>query len=197
LLTLAASDFTAFHAVGILFACWAVVLAVLGFTRPDFPGAMKGAGEKAVLGISVVLAFSTIGLAIGTVKGEKKEKAEAAESKAEANPRPAPTQGQAAPTPTSKGATQLKLTSDPTGNLKFNTSALSGKAGAVQITLTNPSPVEHNVTLQTPQGVKAGKTVGKGGTSTVAAQLKPGSYTYYCSVPGHRQAGMQGTLTVK
>jgi uncharacterized cupredoxin-like copper-binding protein len=31
----------------------------------------------------------------------------------------------------------------------------------------------------------------------VSAQLKPGNYTFYCSVPGHRQAGMQGTLTVK
>ena len=36
-----------------------------------------------------------------------------------------------------------------------------------------------------------------GGTKSFSATLKPGTYTYYCSVPGHREAGMQGTLTVK
>jgi plastocyanin len=193
LLTLAAADFTAFHVVGIIFACWAVLVTVLGITRPDFPGP----AERVVEVISVLLAVSTVGLAIGTAKSEKKEEAEAATAKAKANPKPSPSAGAAAPTPTQKGASQLKLTADPTGNLKFNTDALSAKAGTVRITLTNPAPVEHNVTLQTPQGVKGGPTVGKGGTSTVTAPLKAGTYTYYCSVPGHREAGMQGTLTVK
>jgi plastocyanin len=197
LLVLAASQFTVFHAIGIVFAVWALTVTVLGVRNPDFPGAMKGTGEKTVVGISVVFAAAAIGTAIFVLKGEKKEKAVAAESKAQANPKPSPSAGASAPTPSSKGASQLKLTADPTGNLKFNTDALSAKAGTVRITLTNPSPVDHNVTLQTPQGAKGGPTVGKGGTSTVLAQVKPGSYTYYCSVPGHRQAGMQGTLTVK
>jgi len=197
LLALAASDFTAFHVVGIILACWAVLLTFLGITRPDFPGAVKGTGEKAVLSISVILAIAAIGTAIGTSKNEKKEEAEAAQTKEKSNPPPSPTQGQAAPTPTQQGASQLKLTADPTGNLKFSTDALSAKAGNVRITLTNPSPVDHNVTLQTPQGTKGGPTVGKGGTSTISATLKPGKYVYYCSVPGHREGGMQGELTVK
>jgi plastocyanin len=185
LLPLAAQTFTVFHAIGIVFACWAVLVTFLGVTRPDFPGKVKGPGEKTVVGISVALALGSVGTAIFILKGEKeKPKAEAA----------APSAGAAAP---ATGASQqLKLSADPTGNLKFNTNALSAKAGTVRITLSNPAPLSHNVTLQTPQGVKGGATVPQGGTSTVVATLKPGTYTYYCSVPGHRQAGMQGTLTV-
>ena len=181
MLSLAAAQFTVYHALGIAFACWAVLVTFLGISRPDFPGKLKGAGEKAVLAISVLLAVGVIGTAVGTLKSEKKETAKAA---------PPPP---AAPA----GASQLKLSADPTGNLRFSTDKLSAKAGAVQITLTNPAPLQHNITLQTPQGVKGGPTVGTGKTSTVTAQLKPGSYVYYCSVPGHRQSGMQGTLTVK
>ena len=41
-----------------------------------------------------------------------------------------------------------------------------------------------------------GKTLGEtptfdGGTKSFDSTLKPGKYTYYCSVPGHHQAGMQ------
>ena len=193
MLSLAASDITAFHIVGIVFACWAVVLTFLGITRPDFPGG----AERVVLSISVLLAAGTIGTAIGTAKREKKETAEASQSKTKANPAPSPSQGAAAPTPAQQGASQLKLSADPTGNLKFSNSALSAKHGPIRITLTNPSPVSHNITVQTPQGAKGGPTVGKGGTSTVSLNLPAGKYVYYCSVPGHRQAGMQGTLTVK
>ena len=193
---LAAQNFTVFHAIGILFAIWAVTVTFLGITRPDFPGAIKGGTERAVLAIPVVLALATILTAVFVTKGEKKEKAQAATFKAKSNPKPSPSAGASAPTPASKGTSQLKLTADPTGNLKFNTNALSAKAGTVQITMTNPSPLQHNITLQTPQGVKGGATVGTGKTSTVVAALKAGTYTFYCSVPGHRQAGMQGTLTV-
>jgi uncharacterized cupredoxin-like copper-binding protein len=64
--------------------------------------------------------------------------------------------------------------------------------------MNNPSPIPHNVSIEGPGGLsKQGQTVPKGGSSQVSATLKPGTYTYYCSVPGHRQAGMQGTLTVK
>ena len=43
---------------------------------------------------------------------------------------------------------------------------------------------------------KAGETVMQGGTSTVSLDLKPGTYQFYCPVPGHSQGGMKGTLTV-
>jgi plastocyanin len=63
--------------------------------------------------------------------------------------------------------------------------------------MTNPSSVPHDVAI-TGNGVSAiGLIVTGGGKSTVTADLKPGTYTFYCSVDAHRAAGMQGTLTVK
>jgi plastocyanin len=98
-------------------------------------------------------------------------------------------------TPKSGGAT-LALAADKT-QLKFDKSTLSAPAGKVTIDMRNPSALQHDVAVQG-NGVNAtGKVVGQGGTSTVAATLKPGKYTFFCSVDGHRQAGMQGTLTVK
>ena len=91
----------------------------------------------------------------------------------------------------------LKVSADPSGALKFDKSSLSGKAGKVTITMSNPSSVPHGIGV-TGNGVdKDGKIVNQNGTSTVTATLKPGKYTFYCPVPGHRQAGMQGTLTVQ
>lgn len=96
----------------------------------------------------------------------------------------------------SSGGKTLKIAADKT-QLKFNTSSLSAKAGTVTITMSNPSQIPHGVAI-TGNGVnKIGSTVGNGGTSTVSIKLKPGKYTFYCPVPGHRQAGMQGTLVVK
>ena len=95
------------------------------------------------------------------------------------------------------GAGALKLSADPSGALKFSTSSLNAKSGKVTIAMTNPASLQHGVAL-TGKGVnKTGAIVSSGGTSTVSATLKPGTYTFYCPVPGHRQAGMQGTLTVK
>jgi uncharacterized cupredoxin-like copper-binding protein len=102
-------------------------------------------------------------------------------------------------TPSTKGgaSTNLKLSADPSGQLKFDKSTLSSKAGNVTITMANPSSIPHGVSIQGSGVNKTGSVVNKGGTSTVTANLKAGKYTFFCPVPGHRQAGMEGTLTVK
>jgi plastocyanin len=94
-------------------------------------------------------------------------------------------------------AAGLRLTADAHNAFKFDKTALTAKAGAVTITLSNPSVLPHNVAIRGNGVDVKGKVVIHGGTSVVTARLKPGTYTFYCSVPGHAAAGMKGTLTVK
>ena len=94
-------------------------------------------------------------------------------------------------------SSNLKVTADPSGQLKFDKSKLNAKAGNVTITMDNPSPVGHAIAVEGNGVDKKGSTVTMNGTSTVTASLKAGTYTFYCPVDGHRAAGMQGTLTVK
>jgi plastocyanin len=117
-------------------------------------------------------------------------------------PAPAPNPGSTSKSGGSKPAaggksSNLQLAADSSGQLKFDKKSLSASAGNVTITMDNPSPVSHAIAI-TGGGVnKSGATVQMGGKSTVTVSLKPGTYTFYCPVDGHRQAGMQGTLTVK
>jgi plastocyanin len=110
------------------------------------------------------------------------------------------TQAQAVAKPSSaSGGTggetlQLRVTGN---DLAFDTTALTAHAGKVTIALTNGSAIPHNIALKG-QGIDVkGPVVSSGGRSTVTATLEPGTYTFYCSVPGHAEAGMHGTLTVK
>jgi uncharacterized cupredoxin-like copper-binding protein len=199
---LASQDITAFHVIGALLALWALVVTALGVTREDFPG--KGRGQAIVMAISALLVAATITAAIATSKsapkGGEQAKASAPGTGANAGQAPGGNAGQkpGPGAPAGGTATTLLLSADPTGQLRFDKNTLQAPAGNVRITMNNPSPLTHNVSLQGPGGINLhGPTIGKGGSSQVQAQLKPGTYTYYCSVPGHRQAGMQGTLTVK
>lgn len=97
----------------------------------------------------------------------------------------------------SGGGSSLKISADPSGKLAFNTKTLSAKSGQVTITMDNPSAVPHGVAIEGNGVNKDGQVVNKGGKSTVSVNLKPGKYTFFCPVPGHRQAGMEGTLTVQ
>lgn len=95
-------------------------------------------------------------------------------------------------------ATVLSLAADPSGSLKYDKSSLAAGAGKTTIDFSNKSPVPHNVVIADSSGKILGQTpVINGKSVPVTVDLQPGTYTYYCSVPGHRQAGMQGTLTVK
>lgn len=100
----------------------------------------------------------------------------------------------AAPTAT----TALSLEANPQGQLKYNTSSLTAKAGKVTIDFKNMSPLGHNVTVESSGGGTLGATeTFQGGSKKLTLNLKPGTYKFFCSVPGHRQAGMEGTLVVK
>jgi plastocyanin len=93
------------------------------------------------------------------------------------------------------GGETLKLAADKSA-LKFDKSSLTAKAGKVTLEMANPSQLPHAVAIKG-NGVDVdGKTVGNGETSTASSDLKPGTYTFYCPVPGHEAAGMKGTLTV-
>ncbi len=101
----------------------------------------------------------------------------------------------AAPAAPSTGGSTAHLAAVP-GKLAFNTKALKAKAGVVTLVMANPSTFPHGISVSGNGVDKDGKVVQQGGTSTVTAKLKPGTYTFYCPVPGHKQAGMQGTLKV-
>lgn len=92
----------------------------------------------------------------------------------------------------------LKIEANKEGQLEYNTKSLSAKAGSVNIAFTNMSPVGHNVTVESSSGATVGATpTFQGTTKNLAVTLKPGTYKFFCSVPGHRGAGMEGTITVK
>lgn len=101
--------------------------------------------------------------------------------------------------PVAGAAGALQLAADKNAALKFDKVSLEAKAGKVTITMRNPSPLPHDVAIKSASGrfVAKGPVVSTGGTSTVTAALQPGTYVFYCTVPGHEAAGMKGTLTVE
>jgi plastocyanin len=99
---------------------------------------------------------------------------------------------------TAGSGAQIDFEANPEGMLQFEEKSATAKGGEDTIDITNPSSVPHNVSIED----SAGKTIAETetvteGSSSAVADLKPGTYTFYCSIPGHRQAGMEGTLTVK
>jgi plastocyanin len=200
-----------FYVAGGLLVAWALIVSLgLGLRRTDFPRDL--AGQRAVMAISAVLVIAAVATAVvtsGTPAKAGAESATAPSTPAPSAPAPSTTAPSAtAPSATAPSATapsapapsttggQLKLVANPSGLLSYDAKQLSARAGTVTITLTNFAPLEHNVTVA--QGAKVlGATPSFGGGSkTLTLKLKAGTYTFYCSVPGHRQAGMEGTLSV-
>jgi plastocyanin len=115
-----------------------------------------------------------------------------------AAPAPASTQA-AAPSSSSGASSALALKAQESNGLSFDKKTLTAKAGKVTITMDNPSgdSQPHAISIDG-NGVDAsGQIAQPGGSSKVTATLKPGTYTFYCPVGSHRQAGMEGTLTVQ
>jgi plastocyanin len=97
------------------------------------------------------------------------------------------------------GGSTIQVEADPGGGLAFTTDQLDAKAGTVTIAFNNPQPVAHDVRIEDSGGTDLGGTevITDSEESATVKNLKPGKYSFYCSVPGHREAGMEGTLTVE
>jgi plastocyanin len=89
--------------------------------------------------------------------------------------------------------THLTLTADPDGGLSFDQTELTAAAGEITIELVNDSGVPHNVEIE---GQEASETITEG-TTELTVTLEPGEYVFFCNIPGHREGGMEGTLTVE
>ena len=95
------------------------------------------------------------------------------------------------------GASTVAFTADPSGALAFEEDSAEATAGTVTVELTNDSEVPHDVQIEGPDGDIGGTEEVSGGSTTAEVDLEPGDYTFYCSVAGHREAGMEGDLTVE
>jgi plastocyanin len=95
-------------------------------------------------------------------------------------------------------AAAIAFEANPEGQLAFEEKEVSAKAGEDTIDLTNQSSVPHDVSIEDSAGKTIAQTeITSEGSAATTANLKPGTYTFYCSVPGHREAGMEGKLVVK
>jgi plastocyanin len=206
-----------YYIAGGLLVAWALIVSLgLGLRRPEFPGNL--AGQRTVMAITAVLVLATVSTAVitsgtpakaGEGSGAPTQSASTPAEPPASTPAPAgstatvpPKATTGTPAPSSSPSpsatvSSLKLAANPGGQLSYDTKQLSAKAGTVTITMTNMSPLEHNVTIAKGTTVLgATPTFAGGGSKSVTVKLKPGAYTFYCSVPGHRQAGMEGTLSV-
>ncbi len=96
------------------------------------------------------------------------------------------------------GGSTVDFEADPGGELAYTTTEASAKAGKVTIDFNNPQGLTHDVAIENASGEMVAKTdLIAGEETSTTTKLKPGTYTFYCTVPGHREAGMEGTLTVE
>ncbi len=194
------SNETLFFICGIALAVSAVVISFIGLKAKDFPGK---AFPLVILWFAVLVGAATT-FAVLHAKDEDKAKAsefEQAGKEIEADQTTAPFEAEGEEKKAEAGAKgpggTLQLAADPT-EIAYDKTELSSKPGKVTIDFTNPAALEHDVAIEGEDGkeIVASEIIGEGKTSA-SADLAPGTYTFFCTVPGHREAGMEGTLTVK
>ena len=92
---------------------------------------------------------------------------------------------------------KLEIPADPNGALAYTFANAEAPAGQLEIDSKNDSSIQHDIAIEGNGVNEKGEVVSNGGVSQISTDLQAGEYTFYCSVTGHRQAGMEGKLTVK
>ena len=205
---------TLFYAFGLGLMAAALVVSFIGLRSERFP--KKAIGRLVVLVFSILVvgtAVTAVALSREEAEHREQEQAEAeaeelAESGAEGESQEAeeapgePAGGQVAPDgeePAPGVGSTLQLAADPEGQLLFIPEELTAEAGELVIEFDNPSPTPHDVVIEGEGDEELGATPQiSSDTATLSVpEIEPGEYTYYCSVLGHRESGMEGTLTVE
>lgn len=141
--------------------------------------------------LAVLLATALLG--VGLVAGCGGDDDDATEA-----PPPATTAATTAPPATTEEAeaTVLEIPAAADNSLAYEVTEVTAPAGEITLRMPNPSALPHNIAVDEPEQV-VGEIVQTDGVSEITVTFPPGTYEYYCSVPGHREAGMVGTLTVE
>lgn len=206
-------DGSLFYWAGGLLIAAALVLSAIGIRgRESFP--RNKAQMAGVLGVFALIVAGTAAYAVANASEEQDHRnAELAEEEATASedvaaadkgeaPADAPAPGSAGGSPSGKppatAATTLDLSSPDDGSTAFDPTGLQTDAGSVTLAYDNPSPVTHNVAIEDDSGKVLGQSDDvASGSVDLTIDLVPGQYTYFCSIPGHRESGMEGTLEVQ
>ena len=187
-----------FYVFGIALTVMAVVIAFVGLRVESFPSRPVFVGGLALMAFLVV-GSAAFAIVLSREEHEIREKEifeyreehpEGGEAPHAETDEPADAEGTT--------AEALDLTSPEAGDLVFEPDVLDAEAGDLSLNYTNPSEVPHNVAIDDgSETVAQGETVTGGSSAAATATLEPGEYTFFCSIPGHRESGMEGTLTVK
>jgi plastocyanin len=196
-----------FYVFGIALVVLALIVSFAGLRMENFPGS-RGV-LTAVLGIMGALVVASCAFAVvlsreeadhraeevAEFNAEQEEAEEAATDEEDPGTTPAAEEPQIE---TEAGVETVELTSPETGDLVFEPESLEARVGEVAIDYTNPSEVPHNVAIEGDgEELAQSETVTGGESAAATVALEAGEYVYYCSIPGHREAGMEGTLTVE
>jgi plastocyanin len=142
---------------------------------------------RRALAVLALAAFAVLGLAACGGGGDNN-------STAASTPAPATTTGGGG----GGGGSTVNISTPSGSTLAYDQKSASAKAGSVTIDFDNKQPLQHDVAVEDSSGKELGATdLVSSGTASTTVTLQAGTYTFFCTVPGHRDAGMEGTLTVK
>ena len=202
-----------FYVFGIAAAVSAVVVSLIGLKVKSFPGRalplviawfavlVVGATTFSVLHAQdeeehKEAEFEHAGKVFEEAEAEEPGAAAEADAEAAGEAEHAEEEGGGAPAAKGPGGT-LQLAADPSA-IAYDKKELASKPGKVTIDFKNPAPLEHDVAIEAEGGeeLAASETITEGETS-VSTELAAGTYTFFCTGPGHREAGMEGALKVQ
>jgi plastocyanin len=177
----------------------ALATSAIGLRARDFPspGAFRAGAVLFLALVGVTAAFATLNARDEQEKRRTElasEEHKAGEGQTEGVKPAAPQESESQP---AAGGATVKFATPPGAELRFTESQLSAPAGEDTIVFDNVQEVGHDVAIAKGEQVLGKTPLAVKGTAQASVKLEPGDYVFYCTVPGHREAGMEGKLTVK